>query len=179
MIDWHFLSAREGGQRLRGYVPDGDNGNKSGVTIATGIDLGYYSRDAAAGLPNALRVKIAPYIGLTGDMARHWLAANPLTVTKEEADLIEAPKRHEMEVALSSHYVKDAHTPFEGIPDAAQTVLASVTWQYGSTWSRCPHFWAICCKRDWKGAIAALRDFRDPYPSRRNLEADYLESHLK
>lgn len=179
MIDWAFISAREGGQQLHGYVPTGNDGNKSGVTIATGIDLGYYSRDAVAGLPNALRVKISPFIGLIGDMARHWLAANPLTVTPEEADLIEAPKRYEMQVSLSSHYLKDSAVAFESIPDAAQTVLMSVTWQYGTPWVRTPHFWSICCKRDWQGAIAALRNFNDPYPSRRNLEADYLESHLK
>lgn len=34
MIDWLFISAREGGQQLHGYVPAGNDGNKSGVTIA-------------------------------------------------------------------------------------------------------------------------------------------------
>ncbi len=38
-IDYKFLSDREGGRKLLGYVPHG-GGSKSGVTIATGFDLG-------------------------------------------------------------------------------------------------------------------------------------------
>ena len=37
-IDYSFLSAREGGRKLNGYVPDALM-SASGVTIATGFDL--------------------------------------------------------------------------------------------------------------------------------------------
>ncbi len=38
-IDWDFISSLEGDQRLAGYVPAADV-SESGVTIATGVDLG-------------------------------------------------------------------------------------------------------------------------------------------
>ena len=37
-IDWDFILEQEG-FRLKGYVPDAKN-SKSGVTIASGFDLG-------------------------------------------------------------------------------------------------------------------------------------------
>jgi hypothetical protein len=38
-IDYKFLSDREGGGKTKGYVPVA-NKSKSGVTVATGFDLG-------------------------------------------------------------------------------------------------------------------------------------------
>ena len=39
MIDFNFISKLEGGRKTKGYVPDPE-GSRSGVTIATGVDLG-------------------------------------------------------------------------------------------------------------------------------------------
>ena len=39
MIDWHFIGELEGQSVLTGYVPDPEI-SASGVTIATGVDLG-------------------------------------------------------------------------------------------------------------------------------------------
>ena len=44
-IDFAFISSCEGGQRLKAYVPDPEH-SESGVTLATGFDLG--CRDIAA-----------------------------------------------------------------------------------------------------------------------------------
>jgi len=41
-VDWGFISDREGGQVLTGYVPNA-SGSQSGVTIGTGVDLGQRS----------------------------------------------------------------------------------------------------------------------------------------
>ena len=38
-IDWHFLSRFEGGQWLDVYFPQGPYTEKSGPTVATGVDL--------------------------------------------------------------------------------------------------------------------------------------------
>ena len=38
MIDFNFISKLEGGRTTKGYVPDPE-GSRSGVTIATGVDL--------------------------------------------------------------------------------------------------------------------------------------------
>lgn len=65
LIDYSFLSAREGGVRLDGYVPAPAD-SKSGVTIATGFDLGQRDRAdlSALGLPLSLIDKLAPYLGI-------------------------------------------------------------------------------------------------------------------
>lgn len=42
-IDYSFISQREGGSKLNGYVPAAGV-SKSGVTIATGFDLGARSK---------------------------------------------------------------------------------------------------------------------------------------
>jgi len=63
-IDYGFLSAREGGSRTIGYVPAA-SASRSGVTIATGFDLGQRGEDdlARLGLPSALIAKLKPYLG--------------------------------------------------------------------------------------------------------------------
>jgi Bacterial toxin homologue of phage lysozyme, C-term len=177
LIDWPFIYAREdgqGGRALDGYWP----GGRSGVTIADGVDLGYLTPEETVALDPSVRAKIKPYIGVKGGAADALLRGTPLHLTDAECEAIEAPKREEMLSMLSARYLADAAFPFEDIPDAAQTVLMSVTWQYGDPWRRTPNFWGICCRRDWTGAVAALRHFGDKYPTRRRIEADYLESHL-
>ena len=89
-IKWDFISDLEGGQRLRGYVPAAAV-SKSGVTIATGVDLGQRSEaeiDAMA-IPDGLKVKLKPYAGLKKLAAVEFLAAHPLTITKDEADALD------------------------------------------------------------------------------------------
>uniref|UniRef100_UPI0039B4D0CC pesticin C-terminus-like muramidase n=2 Tax=Pseudomonadota TaxID=1224 RepID=UPI0039B4D0CC len=43
-VDYEFLSKLEGGCRTGGYIPDLEK-SKSGVTIATGFDLGARNED--------------------------------------------------------------------------------------------------------------------------------------
>jgi hypothetical protein len=179
VIDWLFISAREGGQALHGYVPKAvAGGDKSGVTIGDGIDLGYYENKAFETLPSPLQDRLLPYLDLIGARARAALAQRPLTVTLDEAVLIETPKRQAMAAELSRRYLRSAASPFESLPDAAQTVMMSVTWQYGTPWARCPHFWNLCCAQDWPAVHAELMHFGDAYASRRELEAAYLKHGL-
>ena len=60
-IDWRFISDLEGGQRLAGYVPD-PTGSNSGVTAATGVDLGQMSSDdiSTLDIPDTLKSKRSP-----------------------------------------------------------------------------------------------------------------------
>ncbi len=43
-VDYEFLSKLEGGCRTVGYIPDLEK-SKSGVTVATGFDLGARNED--------------------------------------------------------------------------------------------------------------------------------------
>ena len=56
-----------------------------------------------------------------------------------------------------------------------QTVLLSVFRQYGST-RRFPKFWTKATSGNWNAAIDELRNFNDDYATRRDKEADLLES---
>jgi len=63
-IDYDFISQLEGGRQTIGYVPDA-NTSQSGVTIATGFDLGQRNENdlIVLNLPQNLIDKFKPYLG--------------------------------------------------------------------------------------------------------------------
>ena len=165
---------------MDGYVPD-PHGSRSGVTIATGFDLG--ARNAndlrLLNLPRDLVAKLTPYLGFQSHDAVRVLRRAPLTITEAEAAAIDRAVKARATADLIAAY--DAAAPagspgFAGLPAAAQTVIASVAFQYGSLPAAAPRFWGLVVARDWAGAVRELRDFGDSYPTRRNLEADLLET---
>ena len=62
-IDYDFIAEREGGRRSKGYVPAAGV-SKSGVTIATGFDLGARNEGdlSRLGLGKELSAKLKPYM---------------------------------------------------------------------------------------------------------------------
>lgn len=181
LIDYAFLSAREGGSRLDGYVPD-SRGSESGVTIATGFDLGQRRRSEllALGLPHRLIEQLEPYLGAKRRKATELLAEKPLRITAGDALLIDRSFKHRFVVRLADDYgaspFNTGRTAFYDLPSEAQTVIASVAFQYGDLSRAAPRFWRAVCQQDWRSAVAELRNFGDNYPSRRNLEADLLNA---
>lgn len=85
-----FLAALEGGSRTTGYMPAGGV-SKSGVTIATGFDLGQRNESDlhALRLAPALIAKLRPYLGARGPQAQALLAKAPLLITSSEAQAID------------------------------------------------------------------------------------------
>ena len=83
-IDWDFILKQEG-FKLQGYVPDA-KGSKSGVTIASGFDLGQRTVDDLKGLPQSIIDKLAPFLFLKGAEAQ--AIASNLNVTSDEANVI-------------------------------------------------------------------------------------------
>ena len=171
-VDWNFITGLEA-TKLEGYVPDAGD---SGVTIGTGVDLGCW---ALSDLPEDLVGQLEPYLGLRGDAARQALQAAPLTLSEPEVEELDAAIREKVVAPLATRYEAGARVPFASIPAAAQTVIASVAYQYGAVWHRCPRFWGRAVARDWSGVIAELRAFGDGYPTRRRREAAYLEAALR
>ena len=90
LIDYSFLSDLEGGRTTIGYVPAAAV-SKSGVTIATGFDLGQRSQMdlKRLGLPANLIEKLKPYLGAKKEDAKKLLDATPLTITSTEAESID------------------------------------------------------------------------------------------
>jgi len=183
-IDYKFISDREGGQKLKGYVPAAGV-SKSGVTIATGFDLG--ARKEAdlkkLGISGNLLIKLKPYLGNQKKDAVNYLKKNPPSITKADADKIDKTVKSLDLVKIKTNYnaaVGAGKTKFDSLFSEAQTVISSVGFQYGPGFkSKAPTFWKHITTQDWEKAIAELRKFGNNYPTRRKLEADLLEKGWK
>ena len=74
---------------------------------------------------------------------------------------------------LNSRYNKDK-VNFDDLPAQAQTVIASVSFQYGALDSARNTFWQAVSKQDRAEGAKILRGYKD-YLKRRGREADLLE----
>jgi len=99
-IDWNFIAEREGSS-LIGYVPNAD-GSKSGVTIASGFDLGARNEFDIKDLPLSIQKKIKPYLGLKGQPAVE--LAKKLKITPKEAKAIDEFSKKEATLNLSKKW---------------------------------------------------------------------------
>lgn len=173
-INFEFISTLEGGLALTGYVPDASK-SKSGVTIATGFDLGQRSTtDLLQLLPENLALKLSDYCLLQGEQAAQQLIDKPLTVSKSEATTINTCYKQTFINKLKHSYNQRSNVTFEQLPEQAQTVIASVAFQYGNLAKRCPTFWKYAVAQNWLAMVNELRHFGDRYPNRRHKEADYF-----
>lgn len=179
-IDWDFISSLEGTRILEGYVPDPD-GSKSGVSIATGFDIGQNSVSDLnnLALSAALVTKLTPYVELKGQAAVTKLKETPLTITEDEAKEIDKKVKAKSVDTLRGRYDSAPdntnHIKFDDLASQAQTVIASVHFQYGNLGTKTPKFWKAVATQDWTEAVKLLRNFGDRYPTRRGKEADLLE----
>lgn len=151
------------------------------MTIASGFDLGAHSAAdlAKLSLGASMTDKLDDYLGLKGQAAVDRLTARPLTISSEEADLINATLHsHKLAPLVVAYDAVTGWGSFYNLPREAMTVLASVSFQYGDLAKATPNFWSQMTKMDWNGALANLRNFGDAYTTRRNLEADLLEQAL-
>lgn len=180
-IDYKFICDREGGRRTKAYVPEPDTSD-SGVTVATGFDLGARSEIDLnrLGLGLGLIAKLKPYLGKKKKDAVDALKKAPLTVSLLEAEQIDRASFASHVSDLGAAYDAAVGTDrtkkkFEDLPSEAQTVIASVAFQYGRLSRRAPKFWKAAVSQDWKETVKILRSFEDKYAPRRNLEADVLQ----
>lgn len=175
-VDFAFIHRLEGAQVTVAYVPDPE-GSDSGVTIASGFDLGQRRLDdlRSLGLSDALCTRCEPYLGLKKHDAVSKLELEPLTLTDDEALAIDKAVRRQHLDQLIRGFNAASDVSFEDLPPACQTVVASVSFQYGAALgSRTPNFWRQVTSGDWEGALGNLRNFGDRYRTRRNKEADLL-----
>lgn len=182
-IDWKFIANEEGEKVLKGYVPLPEK-SKSGVTIASGFDLGQHNEYDLKGLKLSaeLTKKLKPYLLLKKKEAVDFLEENPLTITKEEAIEIDLALKKKLVPQLKTRYLNAPEnkttTNFDDLPGQAQTVIASVSFQYGDLNSKRKTFWDAVSKQDWAEAVKILRGYTD-YKPRRGREADLLEQLVK
>ena len=179
-IDWNFISQQEGDQQTIAYtLPDFP---KSGVTVATGVDLGQMSTDQIADLniSDTLKQAISPYAGLQGQNAGDYLAENPLELSKEDATALDQAVQQPMIDTVANLYDAESTGPkFDDLPPEIQTVVADVAYQYGPELAaRAPRFWDSVVHQRWDEAKYELRHFGDQFPDRRSDEANLLQNGL-
>lgn len=179
-IDFDFISKLEGNS-LHGYVPDPEN-SQSGVTIASGFDLGQCSLqdiEVESTFNIYLVEKLSPYLGMKKSEAESFLKDNPLEITEHECTIINAYTHSTAEKRLRHAWDSSLSTvKFDNLSGPCKTVIASVSFQYGDLARRTPNFWKQVTTSDWQGALSNLRNFGDSYSTRRKKEADLLESWL-
>ena len=178
-IDFNFIGEREGGQKLVGYIIKGEAGEKSGVTIATGFDIGQRNVNDLNGLPRELIAKLAPFVKGTEVSEEK---AKSLKISKQEADIIDNFSKQSIYNNLAEQWKSSTGTNFSELPKQAATVLMSVAFQYGpnlripAEQGGTPKFWKLMTSRNWPGAVDELNNFGDKTPERRAEEALYLQT---
>ncbi|NMY38719.1 MULTISPECIES: pesticin C-terminus-like muramidase [unclassified Pseudomonas] len=178
-IDFSFIARLEGACVTQGYVPDVIH-SRSGVTLATGFDLGQRQASdlAALGLSCELQQLLTPYVGVKGAAAVEVLRKQPLQISAVQAQQLDQAFKQPFIATLARDYLAASGVDFTALPGAMQTVIASVAFQYGNLARRTPHFWQQVVHGDWPGAWATLNRFGDRYPSRRQREAALLKAAL-
>ena len=178
-VNWAKISEYEGGQQLKGYVPAPKTSN-SGVTIATGFDLGARNEGDIAKLSPALQKKLIPYLGKKKLAAVNLLKSRPLKITKSEADEIDKFAKSGALSNLKSDWNSWAKAKggkkFSELTTAQKTVAASIAFQYGSL-GAAPKFRVAAQSGRWDMVQAELKTGSwGGYKNRRNDEAAYLRN---
>jgi len=197
-VDWEFIKSLEGKAVLKGYVPTNNQGaviGHSGVTIASGVDLGQIdltdlkSAIANAGVapyPMHLIIKVRKYLSLQKEKAVEALKQDPLTITKEEADILDWITLSRTWREVDKHFFFHTKHNLRDIPSPALTVLLSLAYNFGSNLPKAlPETWLIfidCFKsQKWERFYNRLDTFPSKNPeliTRRKKEAEYLKKLL-
>lgn len=198
-----FLTTVEGKCQTVGYIPcdlvaggtanyEGKGDPKlykamgdSGVTIATGCDLGQTTLDTLLkyGLDSGIAHSLVPYIGknVRQDAALRKLHEMPLTISLDVAHAIDRAVHtgylHSYVIpAYDKHFPKDK---FADLPKQAQAAILSICFQkgVGGTKRDAPNTWAAFCRGDWADASKRLcnASFWEGYQGRRRQEGILLK----
>lgn len=182
-IDYAFVERLEA-RKLIGYVPrhnDGTVFENSGVTVATGVDFGHRDRSEIVSMfiPDALKRKLFPYLGLRGERAADALRARPLILSQDEATVLDVAVQRQTLYQLEGRFNRDSKVQFDSLPSEAQTVLMSLAWNFGADLDEhIPTGWALAIASRWDELAHWLETthWRQPeLAERRNKEAALLK----
>ena len=174
-VDFNFIEDREGFEII-GKVPDAKN-SKSGITIASGFDLGARKLSDLNGLPKEIINKLKPFLNLKGNKAVS--KAKELKITKEEGRIINQFAKKQAITRIRKLWKETTGKSFDTLTKEQATVVASVAFQYGNLKTATPNFWKYVTSNEWQKAYDELMDFKDRYPTRRKEEAKLLLKYLK
>ena len=187
-IDWQFISTQEGGQQLDGYVPmrNGVVIGNSGVTIATGVDLGQMTQNSLNNLPisDSLKDELSPYVGLRRQAAVNALQENPLNISEQDANQLDSAVSAPIFQQLAQNYDQaTAPSAFENLSPELQTAIADVAYQYGPNLARATatsNFWNDIIAGNWEQTVTELQNLARTrgYEARRDAEAALVQQAL-
>ena len=152
----------------------------SGVTIATGCDLGQtdIATLRAYGLAGSLILLFSPYIGLKKSAALQKFFSKPLRISRLDAEATDlAVHGGYLARYVRPAYDKASRVPFDDLPAQAQAVIFSCCFQKGCTGVRrdWPKPWQYLTTQNWcKAADELLHGFRQ-YAQRRAIEGRLLK----
>lgn len=193
-----FLSTVEGPCQTTGYIPchirTGGTANykggpkperyqamgASGVTIATGCDLGQTSESLLCeyGLDPLIAGIFGPYFGKKRDAAIEILHRYPLVISPAAASQTDqAVHRGYLDRFVRPAFESDSGHSFDAIPREAQAAIMSICFQKGIGGTRrdAPKTWKLLCALDWSGAANELIYGFRQYASRRGAEGQLLK----
>jgi hypothetical protein len=198
-VDFSFLAKWEGGQCLHGYVPiaKGKVAGNSGMTIATGFDIGQKSAAAIRklNLGKDLEDQLIPFADHKFPGMAHLQVVNAVIqlhapvprISKGQADLIDGLVHREHLAAAVSAWNsnrKNGVPAFSKLPVPWQTVLFSRTFHQGvgmHKTSIARKFYNAATAGEWTKAVRELRNYPVSagwYKQRVAQEADYLATEL-
>jgi hypothetical protein len=199
-VNFDKLADFEGGQQLNAYIPGHtlgtkDDGGKvdgrSGVTIATGFDIGQWTTADLVNkllLPAFLRKKYERYCNKIRQSAVDELEkSGGLSVAKSEADSTDMQVQRFHLIAAIADWNDDPkpYKTFVALTTAQQTVILSRTYHQGIGMAEtkiAQKFYSAAQKGDWLTAENALRNYDVKpkwYKTRVHQEADYLAKDLQ
>lgn len=196
-----FLTRVEGPLQVRGYIPchvigggtanyrGGPNPERyqamgaSGVTIATGCDLGQTDQKTLCqfGLPARIAELFRPYYGKRKTRAIEVLHKKPLTISEAQARLLnEAVHNGYLDCYVRPAYDGCSAVKFDDVPPQAQAVIMSLCFQKGCGGVRrdWPKVWDHLTHQRWREASQELCTGFTQYISRRKTEGALLREIL-
>lgn len=189
-INFDFIKQNEGKAISKGYIPKNEDGSvmgQSGVTIASGFDLGQQDATSISGLPKELQNKLIPYLGAKKNKAVSKLKeTGGLQLTDKEVSQIDMMAKEQYSNRVKQSYNKLTGKNFDELPSNLQTVIADVQFQYGTNYERTPKFSGIIQEiannpsdiNAYMKLESELRNFGDDYKKRRGKEADLIQEQI-
>ena len=179
-INWDFISELEGKGVKKAYVPS----ENSGVTVATGFDLKEKDVNMLSemGISEDTTNILSQFFGMSGADAEE--ASKGFELNDEQVkEIDQASHNWYSDQVIKTYNSHNPVKPFEELTPAQQTVLTSVGFQHGTGFKRKDgsdmNFIKQAASGDWNAVLNNLRNFGDQFPTRRNKEADLLESEKK
>ena len=155
----------------------------SGVTIATGVDLGQTDANTLRGygVTESLIEKLSPYLGLKTKQAIYKLHNAPLSISSADAKFLDfcVHKGYLKRYVLPT-YNKKSKIPFEDLPKQAQAVVFSLCYQLGcgGVNRSAPKTWYYLTNQMWADASDELIYGFRKYKLRRSIEGKLLKEIL-